>query len=348
MKSLWIGFLRWFDNGQVGAELDEGTNPDAIDWVRVIPFLGMHLMVLGVFWVGWSWPAVTLCLALYFIRMFAVTGFYHRYFSHRTFQTTRFWQFIMAVWGSSATQKGPLWWAAHHRHHHRHSDDEEDPHSPHSHSLFHSHVGWITIRRYFPTNLKAVPDLAKYPELRFLDRFYVLVPVLLGAACFFFGKAWAYWFPESGVTAMQMLVWGFFVSTVLLFHCTCLINSAAHLMGKKRFETGDQSRNSLILALITLGEGWHNNHHYYPGAVRQGFYWWEIDITYYGLRMLQGLGLIWKLNAVPQTVVDLGRTRKAAGKPVAERAVEMVEDALPNVADLEAAAKAVTRKTATG
>lgn len=275
-----------------------------VDWIRILPFIGTHLMCLGVIWVGWSWIAVLVAVLLYAIRMFAITGFYHRYFSHKTFKTNRFWQFIFAVLGSSAAQRGPLWWAAHHRHHHRHSDEEDDRHSPHQHGLLWSHMLWFTNRSNYQTQIHYVKDLAKYPELRFIDRHDMLVPVLLGTALFFFGVTLNFFFPQLGTNGMQMLIWGFFISTVVLFHGTCTINSLSHMMGTRRYETGDHSRNSLLLALITFGEGWHNNHHYYPNATRQGFYWWEVDITYYVLRGMATLGIIRDLKGVPTHVRD--------------------------------------------
>jgi stearoyl-CoA desaturase (delta-9 desaturase) len=253
----------------------------------------MHAMCLGVFWVGWSWTAVAVAGGLYVVRMFSVTAFYHRYFSHRTFTTSRVAQFAFAVLGASCSQRGPLWWAAHHRRHHKHSDTPEDVHSPRHHGLWWAHMGWITAPANFPTDFSQIPDLAKYRELRFLDRFDVLVPLALAVTLFLLGGA-------------QLLIWGFFVSTVVLFHCTCFINSLAHLMGRRRYTTEDDSRNSLVLALVTFGEGWHNNHHRYPGATRQGHRWWEIDLTFYGLWLLSRLGVIWDLHPVPS------RLQKAA------------------------------------
>ena len=299
MKSYLWAVVQWFDSS-VGAEPVAESEFKNIAWIRSIPFLGLHLMCFGVIWVGWSWIAVMVAISLYFARMFAVTAFYHRYFSHRAFQTSRWAQFLFAVLGNTATQKGPLWWAAHHRHHHRHSDQEHDTHSPHTDGFFWSHMGWITCKGNFPTNFKAVPDLAKFPELRFLDRFETIVPVSLAASLFALGFILNSFLPQLGTSGMQMLIWGFFISTIVLFHGTCTINSLAHLIGRKRYKTSDQSRNSLILALITLGEGWHNNHHHFPASTRQGFFWWEIDITYYLLRLLSGTGLIWDLRSVPE------------------------------------------------
>ena len=283
--SAFAKVIQWVDSGRG----TDGGPTDRVDWVRVLPFLWVHAMCLGVIWVGWSWTAVGVAAGLYAVRMFAVTGFYHRYFSHRTFETSRGWQFVFAVLGASAAQRGPLWWAAHHRKHHRHSDTAADVHSPVHHGFAWSHMGWITAPGNFPTDLKQVPDLARYPELRFLDRFDIVVPAALAALLFALG-GW------------QLLIWGFFVSTVVLFHCTCFINSLAHTLGRRRFPTGDDSRNSFLLALICFGEGWHNNHHWYPGAARQGFRWWQVDVTYYGLWLLARLRVIRRLRPVPERV----------------------------------------------
>jgi stearoyl-CoA desaturase (Delta-9 desaturase) len=278
-----------------------------IAWLSAIPFIGMHFIALGVFRVGWSPAAVFVCLALYWVRMFAITGFYHRYLSHRSYKTSRWFQFLFAVLGNSSTQKGPLWWAAHHRHHHQYSDDDEDVHSPTRRGFFYSHVGWIFARSNAPTRLRLVPDLAKFPELRALDRFDVLIPILLGTCCFGLGVLLEAEAPSLGTSGVQMLVWGFFLSTVLLAHSTFTINSLSHLVGRRRFQTTDTSRNNLPLALLTMGEGWHNNHHFYPTSTRQGFYWWEIDATYYGLYLLSKLGLIWDLKRVPAHILEQGR-----------------------------------------
>ena len=280
--------------------------PDKVDWVRVIPFSMLHFGCLGLIWVGWSPFAVVFAVALYFVRMFAVTGIYHRYFSHKTYRTSRIGQFLLAVWGGTAAQRGPLWWAGHHRHHHQHSDDEHDAHSPVVHGFWWAHIGWITSKRNFPTDYSQIKDLTKYPELVFLNRFDLIVPVLFASAIYGLGAGLATWAPGLGVTGPQLLVWGFFVSTTALFHGTSCINSLAHLMGKRRFKTDDDSRNSFVLAIICLGEGWHNNHHRYQSSTRNGFYWWEIDPTYYGLKMLSWTGLIWGLKKVPQSVLDEG------------------------------------------
>jgi stearoyl-CoA desaturase (delta-9 desaturase) len=277
-----------------------------ISWLTTLPFVGVHVMTLGVLWVGVSPVAVLVCLALFWVRMFAITGFYHRYLSHRSYKTSRWFQFLFALVGNSSTQKGPLWWAAHHRHHHQYSDELEDVHSPAQRGLLYAHVGWIFDRANSRTRLRLVPDLAKFPELRVLDRFDVLIPILLGTACFGLGVLLAAEAPSLGTSGMQMLVWGYFVSTVALAHATFTINSLSHVFGRRRFQTTDTSRNNLALALLTMGEGWHNNHHFYPTSTRQGFYWWEIDLTYYGLYLLSKIGLIWDLKKVPLHILEQG------------------------------------------
>ncbi len=287
MSSLLTRIALWFDTSAASGATERTHR---VDWLRMTPFILMHLACAAVIWVGWSVTAVATAAALYIVRMFAITGFYHRYFSHRTFRTSRTAQFVFAVIGASAVQRGPLWWAAHHRKHHRHADTPLDVHSPREHGFWWAHVGWITSPVNFPTDHEQVRDLERFPELRFLDRFDLVVPVLLALALYAIGGA-------------QLMVWGFFISTAVLFHGTCLINSLAHTLGSRRYETDDDSRNSLVLALITLGEGWHNNHHRYPGAARQGFFWWEVDVTYYGLRVLEAVGVISDLHPVPARVL---------------------------------------------
>lgn len=306
LKKVWVSLARWFDTS-TGADEEVVNDGDRIDWVRMLPFVLLHAMCLGVIWVGASWVAVGVAAALYAIRMIAITGFYHRYFSHQSFKTNRFFQFIFAVVGNSAVQRGPLWWASHHRNHHTHSDQEGDVHSPHQHTLFWSHMGWITSKSNFSTDMRRVKDLAKYPELRFLDRFDILVPVLLGVFTFFLGVGLNHYFPSLNTNGMQMLIWGFFISTVVLFHGTCTINSLSHVFGTRRYETTDKSKNNFLLALVTFGEGWHNNHHYYPISTRQGFYWWEIDMTFYTLTVMSWFGIVRDLRPVPRERRDMRR-----------------------------------------
>ena len=300
---------QWFDTDQ------QVENPDdrSVDILRNLPYFAMHLACLGVIWVGWSPVAVISAIALYLIRMFAITGFYHRYFSHRSFKTSRAAQFLFALLGCTAVQKGPLWWAAHHRHHHRCSDQEADVHSPVQHGFWWSHAFWFLASVNFKTHYDRIRDFSKYPELVFLTRYDMVIPVLFAMAIYLTGFLLEVFMPQLGTTGMQMLIWCFFISTIVLGHATFTINSLAHVIGKRRFKTKDNSRNNWFLALITLGEGWHNNHHRHPGSVRQGFYWWEIDLTYYILRLMAMVGIVWDLHPVPQRVLQEGR----ASQPIA-------------------------------
>jgi stearoyl-CoA desaturase (delta-9 desaturase) len=300
VRAAATAIVRWFDSA-VEPELD--ASADRIDWLRTVPFIAMHLACLGVFWVGVSPLALGVAAALYALRMFAVTGFYHRYFAHKTFKASRATQFVFALIGSASVQRGPLWWAAHHRNHHRHADTALDVHSP-QHGFWWSHMGWFLTRRGFRTDWSVIKDLSRFPELRVLDRFDILAPVLLAVALFFLGAWLGRTHPQFGTDGPQLLIWGFFVSTVVLFHATVTINSIAHRIGKRRYATRDTSRNNWLLALITFGEGWHNNHHFFPGAARQGFRWWEIDITYYVLRLLAVFGIVRGLKPVPAWVKD--------------------------------------------
>ena len=301
-----------FFDAKVAVKQIELPGPKKVEWLRNTPYFAMHAACLLVFFAGFSWVALGICVGLYFARMFAITGFYHRYFSHKTFKTSRAFQFVMALWGLTAIQRGPLWWAAHHRHHHRHSDEHPDLHSPKQHGMVWSHMFWFTTEAAFGTNQKSVHDLAKYPELRFLDRFDSIVYISFAVALFFLGVGLNALFPSLGTSGFQILVWGFFISTVLTYHGTYTINSLSHKYGSQRYKTGDDSRNNFWLALLTLGEGWHNNHHHYQSSTRQGFYWYEIDITYYILKTMSWTGLIWELRGVPEKKLVANRVKEGA------------------------------------
>ena len=286
--------IKWFDSNAV-----EASDEDCIDWHRILPFVALHIAVLCIFWVGWSPIAVIFTILFYIIRMFGITAFYHRYFSHKTFKTSRQTQFIFAVIGASATQRGPLWWASNHRHHHVHSDKKSDIHSPKQRGFIWSHLGWFLSKKNFKTNFDRIQDFAEFPELKWLDRFDIVVPVIFAIFTFILGACLNNFFPNLETSGWQMFVWAYVISTIMVFHGTFVINSLAHVIGKKRFKTRDDSRNSFILALITFGEGWHNNHHKFPGSARQGLRWWEVDFSYYGLLMLEKLGIIWEVNKGP-------------------------------------------------
>jgi stearoyl-CoA desaturase (delta-9 desaturase) len=258
-------------------------------WVTSVPFLMFHFIPFLVIWIGVTTADWLVCAGLYFTRMFFITGVYHRYFSHRTYKMNRAMQFLMALGGATAAQKGALWWAYHHRLHHKYSDTENDVHSPIK-GFFWSHMGWILCRKYEKTDYDYIKEFAKYPELRWLDKYHLVPPVSLGFVCYLVGGP-------------GMLVTGFFLSTLLLYHGTFSINSFCHIFGHRRYHTPDTSKNSLFLALITLGEGWHNNHHHYQKSTNMGFFWWEIDICYYILKVFSWLGLIHGLRKPPRNVL---------------------------------------------
>ncbi len=250
-------------------------------------FVVMHASVVLVVIVPVSWKIIVLALAGYGVRMWAVTAGYHRYFAHRAYKTSRPFQFVLALIGTTAMQNGPIWWASLHRRHHKHSDGPGDPHSPSKHGFWYAHVGWVfdrTVPR--PRDESNVSDLLRYPELRWLDRHEWLPLAAYALACTVIG-------------GLPGLLWGFVVSTLAVFHATMLINSLAHTSGSRRYPTNDQSRNNGLLAVLTLGEGWHNNHHHYMSSARQGFFWWEIDITYYTLRALALFHLVWDVREPP-------------------------------------------------
>jgi stearoyl-CoA desaturase (delta-9 desaturase) len=251
----------------------------------VLPFIALHLAVLGVFLVPFHWQYLVLLSGTYWVRMFGVTAGYHRYFSHRSYKLNRFFQLLLAILAQSSGQKSVLWWAAHHRVHHQHSDKDPDIHSPGLRGFWWAHVGWVISNDHDSYDPRLIQDFAKFPELRFLDRYHWLPVVGLGAIIFFTGGLGAF-------------LWGFVFSTVLLYHATFCINSMAHVWGTRRFATPDDSRNNLWLALITLGEGWHNNHHRFKHACRQGILWWEVDFTYYSLRLLNWMGIARDLRGI--------------------------------------------------
>lgn len=292
--------INWFDSyAEPDLEKDNlDSSQEKLNWLRIVPFIILHIACISVVWVGWSPIAIIVAVSFYFIRMVGITAFYHRYFAHKTYKTNRITQFVFALIGSAAAQRGPLWWASHHRHHHHYSDEELDIHSPNQ-GLLWSHMGWFLSDKHFKTRLDLVPEFARYKELIFLDRFDIVVPIICMVTLYGFGSVLAIWAPSLGTSGAQMLVWGYIISTIALLHGTLCINSLAHRRGSRRFETDDTSRNNFVLALITLGEGWHNNHHRFPNSARQGLMWWEIDISFYVIKLMEKTGIIWNVKPGP-------------------------------------------------
>lgn len=283
--------------------------PFQIDKLTSIPFFLVHIAAIAsAIWIGATKTDLIVCVALYYIRMFGITAGFHRYFSHRAFKTSRWFQFVLAVLGGASMQKGVLWWAAHHRNHHKFSDMSEDIHSPKQDGFYWSHVGWILSNDYDHTEWDRIRDFAKYPELRWLNRWH-WTPALVGGAILY------------AIGGIHWFVWGGLVSSVLLWHGTFFINSLAHVWGSRRYPTTDTSRNNFWLALITMGEGWHNNHHYYQSTANQGFFWWEVDFSYYILKTLSWVGVVWDLRTPPAHIL-------AGKEPIREAVSDAVSDAI--------------------
>ena len=297
---------------QSSAISPEGHGADGADhdivYPAAIPFALLHLSSLAAIWSGVTWRAVAIGVTLYWVRIFSIGAGYHRYFSHRAYSTSRVFQFALAFLSQSSAQSSVLWWAAKHRNHHLYSDTAQDTHSAKRKGFFYSHVGWIFDRPHRETDFVKIADLARYPELMFLHRFEFVPALMLAVGCYLL----AGW---SG------LVVGFVWSTVAVYHGTFSINSLAHMHGRQRYVTGDHSRNNWVLAFFTLGEGWHNNHHACQSSARQGFRWWEIDVTYYVLWTLSHLRIVWDLKAPPLALL---RNEQPLGSRVIDRSAEQL------------------------
>ena len=289
--------------------VDRDSSTDIV-YPSTIPFIIVHLMCFAAIWTGVTAGAVALGIGLYWLRIFAIGAGYHRYFSHRAYETSRVFQFVLAALAQSTSQKSVLWWAANHRDHHLHSDTERDVHSPRQMGFVYSHLGWIFSRGQETMNVNRIADFAKYPELMWLHRYEQLPAFVLAVICF-------------GIAGWPGLIVGFFWSTVAVYHGTFCINSLAHLVGKRRYVTGDDSRNNWLLAIITMGEGWHNNHHAYQSSARQGFRWWEYDPTFYLLKLLERLGLVWNLKRPTDEVLQ---NQHKLGTRVISRAASLVAE----------------------
>lgn len=286
-----------------GAEQGIVAHSESVAWLRVSPFIVLHLACLAPLWVGISNSAFAVAVASYAVRAFALSAFYHRCFSHRAFQTHRAVQFLFAFLGAAAAQRGPLWWAAYHRLHHADADGNADPHSS-PRGFWWSHMTWFLCRKHYETPLSRVPDLARFPELVWLNRFDYAAPLIFIGGMFALGEALAPAFPNTD--GWQMVVWGYVIPTVALMHVTFMVNSLSHRIGHRRFSTADGSRNNTWLALLTFGEGWHNNHHRHAPSARLGFYWWQLDLGWLGLKLLARLGLVWNLRMPPKQVLEEG------------------------------------------
>jgi stearoyl-CoA desaturase (delta-9 desaturase) len=294
-------------NAPAVRDVDERLDP-----FMSLPFFAVHAVALvGVWFVGFRWWYPLVAIAAYYVRMTFVTAGYHRYFSHRAYKTSRWFQFVLAFMAEASAQKGALWWAAHHRDHHKYSDQPEDIHSPRQKGLWWAHLGWILSRKHDETKFERIKDFAQYPELRWLNKWHLVPPVIFAVAMYLIG-------------GLPILMWGFFVSTVLLWHGTFTINSLSHVFGSVRYKSDDDSKNNWLLALITGGEGWHNNHHYYQSTANQGFFWWEIDTSYYTLKALSWVGIVWDLRTPPKHIRDAHKAQPGVSLPTSAPAPDGV------------------------
>ena len=272
----------------------ERSPDERINRVSSIPFFLVHVLaVVGTTAFGITPRALVLFVVMVWGREWFITAGYHRYFAHRSYKTSRGFQLFLALGGAMCVQKGPLWWAGHHRDHHRYSDTELDIHSPKRGFLW-SHMGWILCDKNSEIPFDRIKDFSKYPELRMIDKWNGVFPWIGGIGCYL-------------IAGWSGLFFGFFMSTVVLWHNTFLVNSLAHVWGRRRYVTGDTSRNSLFIAITTLGEGWHNNHHYYQASARNGFFWWELDVTWYILKMLSWVGLVHDLKVPSAQILASNR-----------------------------------------
>jgi stearoyl-CoA desaturase (delta-9 desaturase) len=255
----------------------------------IVVFWAVQVSALLAFRVPFTWMMLGLWAASHFLRAIGLTLSFHRYFAHRAFQMNRGARFVWAFIGTAAMQKGPLWWAGHHVNHHKYADRDGDPHSPAISGVYYAHIGWfLNDARHdrIEASNPVIRDFGKLPEIAWLDRYYAVPPLALAAAMYWIG-------------GLQWLVWGFCVPTMTLAHATFAINTVNHMFGSRRFETLDDSRNNVLTAVFAAGEGWHNNHHRYQRAARNGFYWWEFDPTWYAIRAMAAIGLAWDVRPVP-------------------------------------------------
>ena len=290
--------------------------------LQITIFWSIQASALLVFFVPFSWALVGLWAASHFIRAIGLTLAFHRYFAHRSFQMNRVARFVWAFIGTAAMQKGPLWWAGHHVNHHRYADRDGDPHSPAISGFYYAHIGWFLndtkYDRLPPTN-PVVRDFSKAPEIAWLEQCFWAPPLMFAVALFLIG-GWPYF------------IWGFATPTMTLAHATFAINTVNHLWGSRRFETHDDSRNNAVTAFFSAGEGWHNNHHRYQRAARNGFYWWEVDITWYVIRAMAAVSLAWNIQEVPTRIyseasaVKARRDRLSVVEHVPAVPLELVEE----------------------
>jgi stearoyl-CoA desaturase (delta-9 desaturase) len=284
--------------------------------VQITVFWAVQASALLVFAVPFRWAFIALWAASHFLRAIGLTLAFHRYFAHRAFKMNRVARFVWAFIGTAAMQKGPLWWAGHHVNHHRFADREGDPHSPMVSGVYYAHIGWFLNDTKYDSVEASNPvirDFSKVPEIAWLEKYFFFPPLALAIGMFLIG-------------GMPWLVWGFCLPTMTLAHATFAINTVNHMFGSRRFETVDESRNNPLTAFFAVGEGWHNNHHRYQRAARNGFYWWELDLTWYVIRAMAVLGIASDVQPVPARIYEEARVLR---KRRAARALPSIIDSVP-------------------
>lgn len=285
------------------------TSAQKVALFIAVAMISIHLSTLLVFYTGVSTIALNIAILMYFVRGMGITIGFHRYFSHKSFKTNRFFQFILGFWGSLANEGGVLWWSSHHRNHHQNSDNPKDLHSPIAHSFFHSHLGWMWSASCVEKNKTRCNDLSKFPEIKFLNKYYGAI--VLGQMLFFLflGEL----LRPYGTNPLQMFVWGFCISTVANWHVTFMVNSVCHVWGTRPYKSGDKSRNNFLVALLAHGEGWHNNHHMFGWSARNGLRWYQIDTSYYLLKFFELFGIVKDLRIPEKSEQMLGKLPSLKG-----------------------------------
>ena len=269
----------------------------SVNWITTIAMGAFHVGAIAAFFF-FSWKNVAAFAIMYFLAINVGIGMaYHRLLTHRGYKTPKWVEYFVTTCGTMALEGGPIFWVATHRVHHQNSDHEGDPHTPQDGTWW-SHAGWILSGRALHSETallgRYAPDLTRDKVHVWLSKWHWLPLTTAGVLQLIIGAALSPAHPIHG--AIGMVLWGTFLRVTLGLHATWLVNSATHLWGKRRFDTKDESRNNWWVALLTGGEGWHNNHHAHPVSARHGLAWYEFDINYYGIWLLEQVGLAHKVQ----------------------------------------------------
>jgi stearoyl-CoA desaturase (delta-9 desaturase) len=278
-----------------------------IDWVNVLGIGSVHIVaLLALMPYFYSSAGVFLAIAGTFVfGTLGINIFYHRYLTHKGFLCPKWVEYSLAIMAVCCFQESPARWVAIHRRHHEHSDDQPDPHTP-LHSFIWAHIGWLLVKRADLSSYQLygryAKDVLRDPFYRKLEKYRYYLGLLLIHALLFFltGFAWEFLKGNSLAESFQfgssILIWGVFVRIVAVWHITWSVNSVTHIWGYKTYATGENSRNNFVIGILANGEGWHNNHHADPRSARHGHYWWELDMTYFVIRLMGILGLAWRIT----------------------------------------------------